>query len=212
MNSKKLFYLLVAVLMILPIGIGGLIYYSLGQLDKASNQVIAAKIDTSTAEQSKNAYAKNYRLYESNKVLAEKINNLLPTDKQEVTAIQSLYDNANEFELAVTSLDFPGSDLGQDDKAKKKNKTNIDITQVEPIEDIKELKNVYQIPLEVKVINLRVDDKGDPLAISTDQLLGFLNKIESNPRNMKVDNISYDRESEEVSLSVYTFIRSEKSE
>jgi hypothetical protein len=194
MTPKKANLLLSIMLIITIIIIGIAIYGGKRALANSSQKVVNAKLEVIKAEKKENTYLKNRQIYLDNEKLAGKINALIPNEKEQAIVVESIYSFANEAGLPINSITFPGSNL--DPSAKTK--TKIDISQATPVKD---LQNVFEIPIEITIKG------GSKNSIATDNLLRFIESIESSPRNMRITDISYDVESSEVKISLSLFVK-----
>ncbi|HPR09980.1 MAG TPA: hypothetical protein PLJ04_00185 [Candidatus Saccharibacteria bacterium] len=194
MNPKKMYYLLVAALVVTLLAIGGVLYLGRGVMLAASEKVIDAKLNIIKAEKTEETYLKNKQIYLANSATAEKLNYLVPTGKEQAAAVETIYSFANNANLTITSVVFPGSSLDPT----VKQKTKVDISQATPVKD---LKGVYEIPIEVSISG------GGKNSISTNQILNLIESIEASPRNMRITAITYDSTSGEIRLNISLFVK-----
>jgi hypothetical protein len=159
-----------------------------------SNKVVEAKLNIIKSEKTEETYIRNKQIYLDNQETAEKLNILVPNEKEQALAVDTIYSFADTAGLTITSVVFPGSNLDPSVKAK----TKIDISQATPVKDI---NGVYEIPIEVSIVGTGKN------SISTNQLLTLIESIESSPRNMRITAITYDTASSEVKLNVSLFVK-----
>lgn len=195
MTPKRMHFVLIAGLILCVFAIGGVVYLGRKTMATYSNKVIEAKLNIIKAEKTEETYIRNKQIYLDNKETAEKLNVLVPNEKEQALAVDTIYTFANSADLTITSVVFPGSNLDPSVKAK----TKIDISQATPVKD---LNGVYEIPIEVSIVG-----PAGSRAISTNQLLSFIESIESSPRNMRITAITYDTSSGEVKLNVSLFVK-----
>ena len=194
MTPKKAHYLLIGMLVLTLIIIGTVLYFGRKSLTATSQKVIDAKLNIVMAEKEEETYIKNKQIYLKNEAVADKLNVLVPNEKEQALAVETIYSFAGSAGLTITSVVFPGSNLDPSVKSK----TKIDISQAVPVKD---LKDVYEIPVEVSI-------KGNKQSgISTNQLLQFIESIESSPRNMRITAITYDTVSSEIRLSMSLYVK-----
>ncbi len=194
MTPKKAHYLFIGLLILTLVVIGTVLYYGRKSLTTTSQKVIDAKLNIVKAEKEEETYIKNKQIYTKNETVAEKLNVLIPNEKEQALAVETIYSFAGNAGLTITSVVFPGSNLDPSVKSK----TKIDISQAVPVKD---LKDVYEIPVEVSI-------KGNKQSgISTNQLLQFIESVESSPRNMRITAITYDTVSSEIRLSISLYVK-----
>jgi hypothetical protein len=197
MTPKKAHYLLIALLVLTLIIIGTVLYFGRKSLTNTSQKVVDAKLNIVKATKEEETYIKNKQIYIKNEVVAEKLNVLIPTEKEQALAVETIYTFANNAGLSITSIVFPGSNLDPSVKTK----TKIDISQATPVKD---LKDVYEIPVEVSIKGGRQN------GISTNQLLQFIESIESSPRNMRITSITYDTITSEVKFNISLYVKKQQ--
>ena len=194
MTPKKAHYLFIGLLILTLVVIGTVLYYGRKSLTTTSQKVIDAKLNIVKAEKEEETYIKNKQIYTKNETVAEKLNVLIPNEKEQALAVETIYSFAGNAGLTITSVVFPGSNLDPSVKSK----TKIDISQAVPVKD---LKDVYENPVEVSI-------KGNKQSgISTNQLLQFIESVESSPRNMRITAITYDTVSSEIRLSISLYVK-----
>ena len=194
MTTKKAHYLIVASVAILVLLLFATLYFGFSVMKKESQKIIEAKLNIAKAQKTESIYGSNKELYIKNQDLAQKINDFIPTEKEQDLVVAQLNSFANQSQLTISTISFPNSTL--DPNSKQKVKT--DISQATPV---KGLSGVYEIPIVVTVADTNSE------TINTDNLLKLLDLIESSPRNMRITSISYDAESNEIQLNITLFVK-----
>lgn len=194
MTAKKIYYILIASLILVVLLIGLTVYFGFSIMKKESQKIIDAKLNIAKAQKTESIYSSNKDLYMSNQALANKINDFLPSDKEQDLIVAQLNSFANQAQLTISTISFPSSTLDPNSKQKVKS----DISQATPVSG---LKGVYEIPIVVTVSNTSEE------SIKTDNLLTLLDQIESSPRNMRITSISYDSGSNEIQLNISIFVK-----
>jgi hypothetical protein len=188
--------LLIAFVAVVALVILGL-YFGRILVKNASQGIIDTKLEILKTTETEAIYLKNKALYLENESTANKLAKLVPNNKDEVIALELLNNYARESGLALSSITLPGSTL--DPNIKSKNK--IDISQATPIKD---LKGVYDIPIEVIVV--RTDGSNIP----TGQLLQLVEAIEKSPRSMRINSLSFDPTNNEININISLFVKDAK--
>lgn len=194
MTAKKMYYIMLGSLIIVVLLLGLTMYFGLSVMKKESQKIINAKLNIAKAQKTESIYSSNKDLYISNKDLANKIDDFLPSDKEQDLIVAQLNSFATQSQLIISSISFPSSTLDPNSKQKVKS----DISQATPVPG---LKGVYEIPTIVTVSNTTEE------SIKTDNLLTLLEQIESSPRNMRITSISYDSGSNEIQLNISIFVK-----
>lgn len=194
MTTKRVHYLLISLLILLFIVLLATLHFGISTMKKQSQKIIDAKLNIAKAQKTESIYSSNKELYLSNQDLAQKINDFIPTDKEQDLIVAQLNSYASQSQLTISAVSFPNSTL--DPSIKQKVRT--DISQATPVNG---LTGVYEIPIVVTVSNT------NPETINTDNLLKLLDLIESSPRNMRITSISYDAKSNEIQLNITLFVK-----
>jgi len=194
MTTKKAHYLIVASVISLVLILFAILYFGISIMKKESQKIIEAKLNIAKAQKTESIYSSNKDLYLNNQDLAQKINDFIPTEKEQDLIVAQLNSFANQSQLTLSTISFPNSTL--DPNSKQKVKT--DISQATPV---KGLNGVYEIPIVATVEDTNSE------TVNTDNLLKLLDLIESSPRNMRITSISYDAESNEIQLNITLFIK-----
>lgn len=194
MTTKKAHYLIVASVITLVLLLFATLYFGISVMKKESQKIIDAKLNIAKAQKTESIYSSNKDLYLKNQDLAQKINDFIPTEKEQDLIVAQLNSFANQSQLTISTISFPNSTL--DPNSKQKVKT--DISQATPV---KGLNGVYEIPIVVTVADTSSE------TVNTDNLLKLLDLIESSPRNMRITSISYDAESNEIQLNITIFVK-----
>lgn len=186
MTTKKAYFGLIAVLVAIIASIGGMMYFSRVFLKSNADKLVAAKLELYKVDETESAYRKNQGLLQNNKDTAEILAAIAPAEKDQARAVREITQMAAESGLSVKAVRFPGSDLVITKKsttADQKTATTQSISQAKPVPG---LNNVLGIAVEVELNNSNPN-----AAISTDQVLTFLQKLENNRRNMRVTSINF---------------------
>ena len=194
MTTKKAHYLIVAPVIMLVLILFATLYFGISVMKKQSQKIIDAKLNIAKAQKTETIYSSNKELYLNNQELAQKINDFIPTEKEQDLIVAQLNSFTNQSQLTISTISFPNSTL--DPNSKQKVKT--DISQATPV---KGLNGVYEIPIVVTVTDTNSE------TVNTDNLLNLLDLIESSPRNMRITSISYDAESNEIQLNITIFVK-----
>ena len=194
MTTKNAHYLIVASVIMLVLILFATLYFGISVMKKQSQKIIDAKLNIAKAQKTETIYSSNKELYLNNQELAQKINDFIPTEKEQDLIVAQLNSFTNQSQLTISTISFPNSTL--DPNSKQKVKT--DISQATPV---KGLNGVYEIPIVVTVTDTNSE------TVNTDNLLNLLDLIESSPRNMRITSISYDAESNEIQLNITIFVK-----
>ncbi len=160
----------------------GTLYQANKMLVNRSKNVVNLKLESSKLEEQQSAYRAAKADVEKYSYLDSIISSALPQDKDQARSVREIFTLAEQSGIKIKSVQFPTSTLGGSATAK----TTVSdaasaVTQAKPVEG---LKGVYSIET---VVTPYADDKN--YKVSYNQLIAFLQKIESNRRAMQVSNI-----------------------
>src|SRR5690242_3528693 len=113
MNSKRFFFVMLAVLLILGAGIIGAVYYGNSLLEKQSNKLLKLKLDSEVADKQQSSLSlakKDIKDFSDLKASADAI---VPQDKDQAEAVREIVKIAGNNKITLGSITFPASNLGQ---------------------------------------------------------------------------------------------------
>jgi hypothetical protein len=193
MNSKRFFFVMVAVFVFSIIGGGAMLYLSNNILQKRSLNVVDLKLQSSEVEAQLSAYQAAKKDVAKYSYLTDIINGALPQDKDQARTVREIFLLAQQAGITIKSVQFPTSNLGavtalpaaatgqSTSPATPTPAAAPTITQAKPV---KGLQGVYSIQA---IVTPFADDK--TYKITYPQLISFLQKIESNRRAMQIANL-----------------------
>lgn len=185
-SAKKAYYGLIGLLIIVIAGIGAVLYFSRVFLKANSDKLVAAKLELYKIDETESAYRKNQALLTANQDTADILASVIPNEKDQAKAVREITQIAADNGLSVKAIRFPGSDLVITNKsttAEQKTATSQSVSQAKVVPG---LTNVLGIVVEIELNSANANQ-----TISTDQVLGFLQKVENNRRNIRVTSINF---------------------
>lgn len=168
-------------------GGGAMLYFANKILQNRSSDVVSLKLESREQEEQQNAFRQAKSDVEKYKYLNDIIKSALPADKDQARTVREIFLLAGQAGITVKSVTFPSSTLGAVTSAAAAVGTAASaaptaaITQAKPVEG---LKGVYSI--ETVVIP---NADGKTYKVSYNQLIDFLQRIETNRRAMQVASI-----------------------
>jgi hypothetical protein len=206
MNAKKFYFTMIALLCVLIIGAGAMIYFGSSFMKKKSNSLVNAKLDSYTTEQKEKTYLQARKDLEKNKDLNDLVAKILPKDKDQAKAVSELYKIAAESNITIDKIQFPSSTLGQKAVVATGSTASstpapaapIPVTQSKAVDG---LKSVMGIDIDIY----------SGKSMKYNDMISFLQKIELNRRSMQVKKITVTPDLEKNVLSfnvtVTTFVK-----
>ncbi|MDB5163511.1 MAG: hypothetical protein JWS12_128 [Candidatus Saccharibacteria bacterium] len=208
MSTKKVFYLMI-VLLVLVVG-GGIGSIAVGNivLQKKANELVSLKLDNKVLDAQQVALVKANKDIQKYADLESIAKAVVPKDKDQARAVREIVQIASQSGITLTSVSFPASNLGAGASSSASGSgttsSKVAISQATPVSG---LPGVYS--LEMIITPETTTHK-----ISYTQFLDFLSRLENNRRtaqvtSIKIDPVSSDQKSPYVtfSLTINIFIK-----
>lgn len=176
MNSKRVFWIQLAVLLLLVVAIFGAAYFVNGLIVKQSNILKAQRLQTQTLDAESTALAKAKKDIVKYKDLADIAKNIVPQDKDQAQTVREIVNIAASKGISIGSITFPTSSLGALPGAAAAKGGQSQLTPV------KGLSGVYSLELNVQ--------SRTGTAVPYDRFLAFLDALEHNRRTALVTSIT----------------------
>lgn len=186
MNSKRIFYLMTAVICLLIAAIIGSAYLANGQLVKQSKRLNDLKLKSAVLEQEQTSLVKAKKDIEKYSSLEKISKTIVPQDKDQAQAVREIVKIASETGINPSSITFPASTLGSRTTpgaaagapAGGSNTSSSKLTQLAPV---KGAVGLYVLQITI------TQDASTP--VPYDRFISFLERLENNRRTAQVSNI-----------------------
>lgn len=186
MNSKKVYYVNIALLALLTVGIFVSTFFALNMLKNESAKLVEKKLQNRIQDEQQVALKQannNIKKFTELDTLARTI---VPQDKDQAKAVREIVEIAKASDIALSTVSFPASTLGQSKTSTKtsgtattpKTTANSE-TQVKPVAG---LKGVYNMEITI----VQATDKPTNYA----GLIKFLERLENNRRTAHVSDVT----------------------
>jgi hypothetical protein len=204
MSSKKLYFLLIGLILLLGAGTVGAVYEADQLLQQRSDVLVARKADSIAAQNQQTQLAKNKKDIAKYKDLNTIAKTIVPQDKDQAQAVLEIVQLAQQSNIPrLSSITFPTSTLGAKPLAGATGtatttpvpSSNSQLTQLIPVKGI---PGVYDLQITVQ--------QSDNAAIPYSTFITFLQKLEQNRRTAQVSNISVTPNSKNPNLVAFTLI------
>ena len=199
---------MIALLCVLIVGAGAMIYFGSSFMKKKSNSLVEAKLDSYTTEQKEKTYLQARKDLEKNKDLNDLVAKILPKEKDQAKAVSELYKIASESGITIDKIQFPSSTLGQ--KAVVATGTSATQSSSTPAAAAAVVTQAKAVEGLKSVMGIDIDIYSGK-SMKYDNMITFLQKIELNRRSMQVKKITVTPDLEKNVLSfnvtVTTFVK-----
>lgn len=196
MNSKKLFYGLIGLLILLGIGIFAGVDGASMLLQKQSDSLVKLKASDKALAQEKVQLAKNKQDIKKYAELNTIAKSVVPQDKDQAEAVREIVNLAAQSGISkISSIAFPASNLGGTTGTTTLKTTGKTPTQVTPVKGI---PGVYDLQITITQANT------DPVPYSS--FITFLSKLEQNRRTAQVSSINVSPDPKNASQVSFTLV------
>lgn len=192
MTSKKLFFGLMGLLVILGVGIFASAYVANGLLVTQSNKLIGYKAKDTALTNEQAQLVQDKRDIEKYSDLNTIAQTVVPQDKDQAEAVREIVNLAAQSGIPqLSSITFPASTLGGSTTVK----TGGGLTQVTPVSGI---PGVYDLQITITQQNTSLVPYSDFTA--------FLQKLEQNRRTAEASSISVQPDQKQPNMVSFTLV------
>lgn len=187
MNSKRIYYGMVAGLVLLMLAVVGSAYVGNGLLQTQSKKLVDLKLRSQVLDLEKTSLTKAKEDIETYQSLNKIAKSIVPQDKDQANAVREIVKIAAESDIKPSSITFPASTLGTSANgavpvagtpAPVVSEGTSALSQLKPVKDI---KGVYVLKITITV---------DPTSpIPYNKFIDFLSRLEQNRRTAQVSDI-----------------------
>jgi len=194
MNSRKLYYILVGVLILLGIGILISAREANSLLQNQSKTLVALKAKSLATADQKTQLTKDKTDIATYTDLNNIAKSVVPQDKDQAEAVREIVDLAAQSGIPeLSSITFPPSTLGGSSTSSSNS-----LTQVSRVAGI---PGVYSLSITVT--------QADPNYVPYSNFITFLSKLEQNRRTAEVNSITVQPNQKDLSLVTFTLVINE---
>lgn len=170
MTSKKFFYILISVVVLLCIALVAGAKVAANLLAGKSDKLVALQLQQQSLDSETTQLATAKQQTKKYTPLAEIAKSIVPQDKNQAEAVREIVKIAHNNGISLGSITFPKSDLGN-------GKSQVNLSQLTSVKDI---PGVYSLPITIM----------SGQSVSYNSFINFLSQLEHNRRTAQVTNIS----------------------
>lgn len=191
MNSKKIYYVILSLCVVLLLGLAGSVYVGLGLLQEKSQELKQAKLEREAIGNQELSLLRAINEIEEFSELEQVARSVIPQEKDQARTVREIISIARQSGVSINSIVFPTSDLGSDDDSV--------ISQASPVRG---LPGLFELQLSVQI----TEDTG------FNQFISFLEGLEQNRRTSQVKSVSITpdqnaRDQVRFSINLAVFLR-----
>ena len=203
MNSKRVFFVMIGVLVVLAAAIGGGAYAGSQMLEAKAKVLSGKKLQSKVLAQEQVSLAKakkDVAKYQSLETIAKTI---VPQDKDQAEAVREITNLAAQSGITLSSITLPASTLGTSaPTSPSSSSSSSSVSATSPKTDLTQLIPVKGIP-GVYSLQITVATNSDsPVPYSS--FIEFLGRLEQNRRTSQVSTISLQPDSKNPSQVSFT--------
>ncbi len=207
MNSKRLFYTLCIMLVLLGAASLGVVIFGNSYIKQQTQHIVALKAESLALDEQSRSLVQAKKDIEKYEELERISKSIVPQEKDQARTVREIIALAEQSGVSISSVTFPSSNLGQPTARPATPATGSSTppasatTQVKPVEGI---PNVYQLEISIQ------SDAAKPVPYQS--MLIFLSKLEQNRRTAHITNLSVtphnnDRNRVTFNLTVNAYIK-----
>lgn len=188
MTSKRLYFLLIAVLTLLSLAVVASVYYGNSLLKDRAAKLTSLKVESKTLEEQQTSLVQAKKDVQKYSELESIAKTVVPQEKDQARTVREIIALANASGIQIANIAFPSSSLGEKKKAAPATgdtgattQTPTQTTSQSQVEAVKGIAGLYQMDINVQ---------GSGKAVSYESFLRFLERLEQNRRTAQVINLS----------------------
>lgn len=188
MSSKKLFIVLLGLLITLIAGAGALVYTGNAYLKDKTQTLIKVKTESVILAEQQQSLINAKQELKTYAELESIANTIVPKEKDQAITVRELIRFANETGINIVNISFPSSDLGNAGAIK----TAPNTTSTSQLESVVALPGVYSLDINIQT-------QGD---VPYDSLISFLRKLEQNRHTSQVKDLTISSTEDTVTFTL----------
>lgn len=208
MNSKRVYYLMLALIALLFVGLIAGAYGANSLLTTQANSLIQMKAKSKALDKEQQQLVLAKKQIAANADLNKIVSTVVPQDKDQAEAVREIVNIASANHITLGSITFPASSLGT--SALSTPSSSAASSAAKPFNGgstgkssgLSQLQPVKNIP---GVYDLQITVQGDPkVAVPYSQLISFLSALEHNRRTAQVSTITIEPDKDNAKLITFS--------
>jgi hypothetical protein len=193
MTSKRVYFLMVGLLVLLFAAGGATVVYGQKTLKKQGDKLVELKLENHLLDEQQTAIKKANQDIEKYSDLEQTAKSIVPQDKDQAKVVRGIVAIAAKSKMAILSVSFPNSNLGSKGTATTPlaaQSAQLQISQAKPVTG---LNGVYAVDMTIIPVG------------SYSSFISFLQGLENNRRTAQVNSVSIKPRANGSSISGYDF-------
>ena len=197
MSSRKLFYVLLAIIVLINGGAVAALVLGDKQLAKQNTKLTELKVESATLDKVQQSLVTAQKDIDTYSPIEQIVKTVVPQEKDQAKTVREIVKLAAESKIAISSVTFPSSTLGTKTTGIPGQATTStsSVTQTQKVDGI---TNVERLEITV------TSDPAKPVLFT--DFLSFLNKLEQNRRTSQVSSINIQPGSENRNRLTFSLV------
>jgi Tfp pilus assembly protein PilO len=199
MNSKKLFFTLIAALVLVNSGGIALLVFGNKYLDKQNGKLTDLKVQSSTLDTVQQSLIKAKKDIATYSDLANIVSTVVPQEKDQARTVRELVKIANDNGIQISHISFPTSSLGTGPTTGAPTANQGTAGSISQTQKVDGISNVERLEITVQSDN----------TVPYHNFISFLQGLENNRRTAQVSgiNITPDKNGVKFTLTLNVYIK-----
>lgn len=203
-DSKTLRLVLIGSLALLSIGFFATAFFGLSVLSKKSQSLVALKAESQSTDQRLNNLEQAKKEVDKYSYFKDVAKTVIPSEKNQAETVLEIYQMAQQSGIAIQSITFPASTLGQAAAAPVPG-TKTDAASASAQTTLTQAKPVSGIPglysLELTITPASGKDVPAAQQVTFPKMLDFLKRIENNRHTAQITQVGIQPATDSQTLS-----------
>jgi hypothetical protein len=189
MSSKRFFFVMVGVVVLLSAGLIGSTLLANGILSQKADELTELKLENKVIESQQTSIGQAKKDIEKYAELEQIAKSVVPQEKDQAKTVREIIKIAEASGVSIASISFPSSNLGTvvpapaaPNEGESASPTTPAAPPLSQVKAVAGINGVYQLDISVQT--------GTTSAISYAQLIKFLERLEQNRRTSQVSEIA----------------------
>lgn len=207
MNTKRFYFLMMATVAILGVGILASAYFGNKLLATQSKKLVSLKLDSHVADAQQSALTQAKKDIQKYADLEQEAKVIVPEDKDQAQAVREIVNIASSSGIKLGSISFPTSNLGSVPAAttttagSAPNTTGAANRNIAPVTQVQAVNGIPGVYVMEITIGSDVGSK-----VSYPSLIKFLSKLEQNRRTAQVSGVTIQPDKDNPSALTFSLV------
>jgi hypothetical protein len=201
MSSKKVYFLMMGVLVLISIGGVASIFMGTSLLKDKAAELTAMKLESQVLEEQQRSLTQAKRDIEQYAEIENIAKAVVPQDKDQARTVREMVKIAGDSGISISAISFPSSNLGTEQKTNTRNAEGETTAEPEAplqsqVDPVKGISGLYQMEVTLQTDTNR--------SVTYNSLIGFLQRLEQNRRTAQVSQLNITPDTDNIDRLNFT--------